>query len=476
MTGPSTKGRDGRRRFNNSSGPKQRSALSPSGVRIAGSGVPSNGGQERRRLPGREHDAAGQGRASELPCSSPSARGGRVPWSSPSGRFRLGRVARAGGLVALAAFSSPQTVATYQFFPARGAPDESPLTVAAEAAQRWSAAAWPPGDTLIWHIAGNDPDWNTEWYGSAEGVAPFFEEALAAWSDIPTADISWRLAGVDNFDEEAERRHGRNYIAVDAGADTAGYADIWAERSASGTWEIRSCSLWLGSGFAEPAPDWWLEMDERSRFLQYNYLLVHELGHCLGLAHTQLLPGTNSYYDGPASQWRNWKAWSTNVRPLWHSYQPAMSYGIVQEAAPLTADDRIGASLLRPGAGWVATTGSISGRLHHDGEPAVFAHVWAFPNAREPRRDGIGGFSDREGRFLIEGLPPGDYTLWASPLADHETHPGVFVGTDPLQWDLKESVRPHPVRVVAGQMTEGVEIGLTRGRRCRPPMPCDPPR
>ena len=356
----------------------------------------------------------------------------------------------------LAAFIFPHTVAAYQFYPAGR---EDSLAVPAGEALRWSPDVWGAGETLVWHIAGNDPDWAV-WFGSAEGAAPSVSRALGYWSEIRTADISWRLDGVGDFDEEASRRTGRNFIAIDADAGVAGYAAIWSTRNPSGRWEIHGCSVWLGGRYAQPPPE-----HENLSFPGLS-TLTHELGHCLGLAHTPEFSTTNKL-DG--FETRSSTRWGP--QGLWEAGSPVMSYGYYRtNGSPITLDDETGASLLRPAAGWAANTGSISGRLHVLGEPTAYAFVWAFSNARGPLRDGTGQFSDLDGRFLIEGLPPGEYTLWVSPPRDY----CVRVLPEVVQYDLDETVWPHPLRVTAGRVTEGVEITLRRGRQCRPPLPCSP--
>ena len=353
----------------------------------------------------------------------------------------------------LAAFSLPHAVSAYQFFPA--GQDDS-IAVPAGEALRWSSDAWGFRQTLVWHIAGNDPDWAV-WFGSAEGAVPSVARALNYWSDIATADVSWRLDGVANFDEEAARETGRNFIAIDADSAAAGYAQSWQKRNGDGRWEIHGCSVWLGRRYAQPPPE------HETRNFPGLSTLTHEFGHCLGLAHTPEFSTTNELDGFEAPFGGN----SWGPQGLWEQGSPVMSYGYYRTDL-VTLDDETGASLLRPAAGWSANTGSIAGRLHVTGEPAAYAYVWAFPNAGVPGRDGTGQFSDLNGRFLIEGLPPGEYTLWVSPPRNY----CVRVLPEVVQYDLDETVWPHPLRVTAGRVTEGVEITLRRGRVCRPPLPC----
>ena len=193
-------------------------------------------------------------------------------------------------------------------------------------------------------------------------------------------------------------------------------------------------------------------------------LLVHEFGHCLGLGHSQAFPGNPWLQIRPTVTW-----WPEGLD---HS-DPVMAYGWSNLASFLTADDRAGASLLRPASGWVRNTGSLSGRLLHDGQPVAMAYVWAFDNA-DSIRDAVGAFTGYDGSFLIAGLAPGDYTLWISPLTEPSAHPQLFQEEvlENVLLDLDEMMLPHPVRVAAGRLTEAGEIAVRRGRRCHPPLTC----
>jgi len=132
---------------------------------------------------------------------------------------------------------------------------------------------------------------------------------------------------------------------------------------------------------------------------------------------------------------------------------------------PLTADDATGAALLRPAQGWLRTTGAISGSLLLDERPVSYTHVWAFPATAFPERGWpppVGAFSNRAGDFLIEGLEPGLYVLWISPLTERHAHFDLSGLAGPSV--LAETVAPVPVRVEAGSITEVAPISTRRGR------------
>ena len=364
-------------------------------------------------------------------------------------------------------------VGAYRFFPEGIFIErEGRLIVGSEDAPRWSPDVWGPGETLVWEIA---PDLEVVYRET--GVLPLVESALAVWSDLPSAAISWRVSGVgDEVDEAAgidadtdSKKDGRNTIFLNIARPGGGLADVWDKRSSNG-WEVTECdvgflrniwdayeALWLKPSEDLDPED--LEMRRNSFRASHARDLAHDFGHCLGLHHPAML----SVVGREVSLFGS--------RRLIHPLDPRMSYGRRPEALKdlaLTHDDVVGASLLRPADGWKRTTGSISGVLDLPGEEAArYAYVWALPVDGDPLRDRVGAFTNRVGAFLIEGLRPGNYALWAQPAISPRAHVHQLSGY-PV-FDLQDTVLGRPVRVRAGRTTGGVEIPVRRGRRARPP-------
>ena len=92
-----------------------------------------------------------------------------------------------------------------------------------------------------------------------------------------------------------------------------------------------------------------------------------------------------------------------------------------------------------------------------------YAHVYALRRTRDGMRDPVGAFANGRGEFLIEGLPPGDYVLWAHPIRYYWLQWPLI--QDDAETDVRDAVLAHPVRVEAGGITDRITIPLQRGRK-----------
>ena len=196
---------------------------------------------------------------------------------------------------------------------------------------------------------------------------------------------------------------------------------------------------------------------------------MHPLGHTLGLGHAATFPvfascpGTIDACGRVNGNLDYWRA----VSGAWQ-LDPIMSYGVsgslsfLDGGAALRLDDKIGASLLRPKPGWLETTGAIAGSVRTDDGPVPFVHVWAVRPDGHGLMDGVGSFADRNGDFLIQGLPPGDWILIAHPDLSWVANPRFFFER---QGELTDEMLLYPVRARAGQTTSGIEITMSRGRK-----------
>ena len=354
------------------------------------------------------------------------------------------------------------SAAGYRFFS-----DESVdrHVVGADHAARWSSQVWGPGETLAWEIT-PDPDWSFV-FDTPEGALPFVAEAQAAWASLPGTDIAWTVASGGTLeDHDTPARDGRNTIHVEGNPilDVGGYAASWFEKSGDG-WEIVECDIALGPYYAEDPywPGWPREYVVRDAREGSVGIFVHEFGHCLGLLHADAFS-------------RSW-ALPWEFAPPWDD--PTMSYGYQlrgdgrrndprhQKRDHLTADDVIGASLLRPAPGALRATGTVSGTVQLAEASDRYVSVWALPLDGDPLRDRVGAFSDRDGAFLIEGLPPGKYVLSVQPVNSFTANRDLYENGAPP--DLDDSVLLRPLSVEAGRTTRAPDIEVRRGRMPLPP-------
>ncbi len=109
---------------------------------------------------------------------------------------------------------------------------------------------------------------------------------------------------------------------------------------------------------------------------------VHEMGHTLGLQHTFTSAAMSTA--------------TTRATNLTH---------------PLGADDIAGVSLLYPNSS-ASQYGSISGQITAGGKPVHLESVVAI----RPGGDAVSAISNPDGTYLIAGVPPGDYYVYAHPL------------------------------------------------------------
>ena len=195
----------------------------------------------------------------------------------------------------------------------------------------------------------------------------------------------------------------------------------------------------------------------RSRYLR---ILIHELGHCLGLDHPDVFV-PRLIIRGDYSTERR-----ASDAPSYWRFDPAMSYGKYHpDPHHLTADDTIGVSLLRPREGWLDTTGSITGwvRLPPGGQADGVYHAYVLATLLEPesRAYAVGVFTDLGGHFRIQGLAPGDYQLLVRAPTGLGT-PVLYRRGNGVALELRQTLRAGPVRVRAGEETGPVRLAAWR--------------
>ena len=257
--------------------------------------------------------------------------------------------------------------------------------------------------------------------------------AMNTWDSVAQADVALSYQGLTNQ---------RPFDFFDR-TNTIGFSTREHLRElglSEATLAVTSWLNFLGTGhiaesdiLVNPAFDW-TDAPERGGW-DYRSLLVHEIGHFLGLGHSNVgRDAGEGLLVGSAVMWP-------------YSFGAMSSLG-----RTLTDDDIAGVSFLYPGP--QHETGVIRGVVRREGDGVSHAHVMAF----EPQEDyTVGAWADATGRFEIGGLVPGRYVVRVNPMPD--THPAgaYFFSHQVVDRDFSVTILPRLVVVRRDEATE-VEI------------------
>ncbi len=267
------------------------------------------------------------------------------------------------------------------------------------------------------------------------------ERAIAQWNAIPTAAFRLTLDAEPLTLGSADADDGVNTIGF---SDYEGFVDSWGSAFAAvrdSDEGIDGCDIEVSPWFRK---NWGPSQDPLEML---HVIAIHEIGHCLGLAHTEPHPMPL------------WTKLPVTADPFFRP-DPVMSYSNTYGPV-VTPDEVAGVSLLYPAAGYIESRASVEGRVTRDGNPVAFGYVLAVPaDGSAPDAEmGPGVFTDRDGNFLLEGLPPGDWMLWVHPflIVRRLAHGGM------LERAMETGSRNFPdqlrwIRVEAGERRTGLDI------------------
>lgn len=357
----------------------------------------------------------------------------------------MSRVRLGVAVLGLVALTAPNPANGYRFFRIFGNPsldNDVPLLYTLETARRWEADDFP----LRFRMLENE-NLPTDFEITEASWAGIVSRSLDRWNEIPTAEIELELESATVGIAEADASDGINTIGFSA---YDGFRDSWftafaAMRADAG--RLSGCDIEVNPDFRKN----WAPQDP-VRLLEI--VAIHEVGHCLQLGHTEPHP-----------------------MPLWTSLpvgkdaaflpDPVMSYSN-SYAPELTEDEITGVSLLYPAPGFLTSRGRIEGTVRLSGGPAAGPVAFAYVQAIRPggrAGPGPGVFTNGNGEFLLEGLPPGDWMLWVRPIlvVRRNAHGRLLTHAEEVgQRDFADRLRW--IRVSAGATLTGVDITVEPGR------------
>ena len=221
--------------------------------------------------------------------------------------------------------------------------------------------------------------------------------AFATWEAVPTATVSFQFAGFTGaqpFDDDGVSVLGfQDHPEMDRVLGATGFLIDTV------TGEIVESDIFFNSAFT-----WSTSAQGDPTRFDLESVMVHEIGHFLGLGHSAI-----GEAEMRADGGRRVLGSGAVMFPI------AMGRGITQDRV-LEPDDVAGVSDLYPASGFRESTGVARGRTTRSGTGIVGAHVVAFNPATGAL---IAGFTlNRDGEFQIAGLEPGAHIIRVEPIDD----------------------------------------------------------
>ena len=249
---------------------------------------------------------------------------------------------------------------------------------------------------------------------------------FASWGRPENVDISGQFLGFTNLDPVDGPQTVIGFMSKPDQDRTLGETS-WVIDDATG--EIVSASIFLNSIFS-----WSVAPNGESNRFDVESIVVHELGHLLGLGHTALgeteLGGGGRIIRGKRAV----------MFPI------AFPPGSIADRN-LQADDIAGITDIYGNAASAAALGAIQGRVTLNNNGVFGAHVTVFNPATG---DLVSGYTlTSGGHFVIAGLKPGQYIVRAEPLDDVDQD-SVFDPDDVINVNFQVAYFSRPVSVPAG--------------------------
>jgi hypothetical protein len=264
--------------------------------------------------------------------------------------------------------------------------------------------------------------------------------AFATWQAVPTASISYQLAGITSANPGSD--DGASVLGFRSRPDLDRVLASTSFLIDSSTGALIESDIFFNSAF-----QWSVAPGGEAGRYDLETIALHEIGHFSGLGHSAL--GETELI-------------STGGRRVLSSeavmFPIAFASGSIA-ARTLKADDIAGISDLYPDGDFTATDGSLSGRVTKDGQPLFGAHVVAINAATGLM---VGGFTlNAQGQFSIGGLSPGLHIVRVEPLDDADAE-SFFDSTVPVDLDFRVMFFARVVVVPKGGDSGEIALKVTR--------------
>jgi hypothetical protein len=270
---------------------------------------------------------------------------------------------------------------------------------------------------------------------SASQLQGSVAESFDEWASAGQVELSAQFAGFTNIEPSVS--DGLTVIGFQSRPEddrTLGATNFQINAQ---TGAIVASDIFLNSFFPWSVA----ESGQASRF-DVESIMVHEIGHLLGLGHSALGETTSS---GGGRSVQGKRAVMFSI---------AYGSGTVEDRT-LEADDIAGIRDIYGTSEARSSLGAISGRVTLNGSGIFGAHLTAINIATGEM---VGGFSlNTSGDFVIGALPPGIYVVRAEPLDDADID-SFFDDVPPVELDFRATYHSKQVAVPAGGTSGNIEI------------------